>query len=87
MGTKTIKIRDAFMLPPPPDKCQICAVRHNVNLPHDPNTLYYKMYMTNFVGREATRAEAMKHCDEEMVALRTAALTKRWIDINSTKTS
>ena len=56
------------LLPPPADHCQICAVKHEPALPHNPRSLYYQTAFESRHGRPATWADAMAHCTAEMQA-------------------
>lgn len=62
------------ILPPAADKCQICAVAHEPEEPHDKGSLYYKMTFYSMHGRDATWADAMAHCSIEMKTLWEARL-------------
>ena len=50
------------VMPPPRDKCQICAVKHDTAEPHDAGSLYYRMTFSGMVGRQPTWADAIAHC-------------------------
>lgn len=54
------------VLPPSPDKCQICAHVHEPGEPHNAQTAYYQMLFQSMVGRAPTWADAMAHCDANM---------------------
>ena len=54
------------VMPPGPNKCQICAHEHAPNEPHNAQSLYYQMTFQGMVGRPATWADAMAHCDDHM---------------------
>jgi hypothetical protein len=65
------------MLPPAADKCQICAVAHTTDQPHDAQSLYYQMAFNGIVGRSPTWADAMAHCSPEMQAAWAAAIKEK----------
>ena len=65
------------VLPPAPDKCQICAVKHEPEIPHNAQSLYYQMTFNGMVGRAPTWADAMAHCSEEMKAAWKRELTQK----------
>ncbi len=54
------------LLPPPGDKCQICAVDHAWDQPHNQQSLYYQMRFYSEHGRWPTWTDAMAHCTEEV---------------------
>lgn len=53
-------------LPPSADKCQVCAVKHPPELPHNAQSLYYQMLFHGMIGRAPTWADAMAHCTDDM---------------------
>ncbi len=73
------------LLPPAPDKCQICAVKHPPEQPHDATSLYFAFYQQS-IGKPATWAEAITHCSPVVKACWTAHLRNLGIDITSPKT-
>ena len=54
------------ILPPKPNVCPECAVKHGPNEPHDLHSLYYQMYFRLKYGRQPTWKDAMNHCDEQV---------------------
>lgn len=64
------------LLPPAPGLCQICATDHEPHLPHNKQSLYYQMAFKIEHGREATWADALAHCSDEMKDLWVEALKK-----------
>lgn len=62
------------VIPPPADKCQICAGTHEPHEPHNAQSMYYQMIFQNMVGRSPTWADAMAHCDDGMKRQWTALL-------------
>lgn len=69
---KLKKIGDFTILPPAPDVCQECGVKHKPEDPHDATSLYYQYSFYADYGRWPGWLEAMSHCSEE---IKTA-----WID-------
>jgi hypothetical protein len=54
------------VLPPSPDKCQVCAVKHEPEQPHNAQSLYYQMTFSGMVGRSPTWADALAHCSDDV---------------------
>ena|SRR5713226_8851122 len=52
------------VMPPSPDKCQICATKHEPNQPHNQQSLYYQVTFNSMIGRSPTWADALAHCDQ-----------------------
>jgi|SRR5215813_738604 len=75
-GKETHKPMSWNVLPPPADKCQICARDHDPHEPHDAQSLYYQMTFNGMVGRSPTWADALAHCAEGMRRLWEAALRR-----------
>lgn len=67
------------LLPPAPDKCQVCAVDHEPHLPHNQQSLYYQTAFNIEHGRAPTWADAMEHCDDNMKRFWTEELLKRGV--------
>lgn len=57
------------LLPPSPDKCQECAVAHNAEDPHNPQSMYYQVKFQIQHGRGATWNDALAHCTPERQGL------------------
>lgn len=60
-----------MMMPPKHDVCQDCAVKHEPEMPHNQQSLFWKY---NFFGKNSrwpTWTDAMAHCTSEM--------QQRWI--------
>ena len=68
---KEIPFEDVVILPPKPGVCQICAVDHEPDQPHNRDSLYYQMKFRQQHGRFPTWADAMAHCDEHVKKLLT----------------
>lgn len=52
------------LLPPSPEYCQVCAVKHPPEQPHDRQSLFYQTKFNLEHGRAPTWADAMSHCAE-----------------------
>jgi hypothetical protein len=59
----------AMLLPPAPDLCQWCAVKHDAAAPHNQQSMYYRMKFQAINGRPPTWSDAMAHCAEDVRAL------------------
>lgn len=70
-----------MMLPPTPDVCQECAVKHDPMMPHNRDSLYYQYAFYGKHGRWPTWADAMQHCPEEIKQYWIEALTEKGIDV------
>jgi hypothetical protein len=68
------------VMPPKKGLCQICAVDHLPEDPHNAQSLYYQMCFQNQVGRAATWADATAHCTEKMQASWKYLLRKNWTE-------
>jgi len=68
--------RPLHLLPPKPDKCQVCAVKHEEYMPHDRDSLYYQIFFKREFGRDPTWDDAMAHCTPEMRSMWIEELTK-----------
>lgn len=75
-----------MLLPPAKDKCQECAERHDPEDPHNASSMFYMVKFKMDNNREATWADAISHCSDDVKKYWTEELTKLGIDINSHKT-
>ena len=57
-------MQSMMLLPPPDGHCRICAVKHEPDLPHNAQSLFYQMRFKMRYGRDGTWADALAHCDE-----------------------
>lgn len=64
-NVKVIPAAEMILLPPAPDKCQDCAVKHSPEAPHDATSFYYAFKFNKENGRSPTWLDAMSHCDQE----------------------
>ena len=70
------------LMPPAKDRCQICATKHEPELPHNRDSLFYQMAFNGEHGRWPTWADAMAHCSDDMRAAWTAELQTHGVDVN-----
>lgn len=56
------------LLKPNPNVCQVCAVDHAPELPHNAQSLHYQYQFYDEHGRWPKWRDAMAHCSEEMKA-------------------
>lgn len=75
------QVGDFKLLPPPPDLCQTCAVKHEPGEPHDQQSFFYQFVFYNEHGRSPTWADAMAHCADEVKAAWVAELAKFGITV------
>jgi hypothetical protein len=76
-GNETHEAAAWHIMPPPADRCQICAVKHEPGEPHNAHSMYYQMTFTSMIGRAPTWADALAHCGEKTKLLWTAELQRR----------
>lgn len=79
---KNITEGKMHLLPPSPDVCQVCAIKHDIDSPHDAMSLYYQFKFHGEHGRWPTWADAMSHCGDGMKEAWTMALSARSINID-----
>jgi hypothetical protein len=65
-----------ILLPPCPDACQECAVKHPPEIPHNQQSLFYQYHFYAEHGRWPTWDDAMAHCSPEIQTLWKAELKK-----------
>jgi hypothetical protein len=51
-----------FLMPPRPGVCQVCAVDHQPDDPHNRDSLFYQMKFQMENGYSPTWLDAMAHC-------------------------
>lgn len=59
-------LKEGTLLPPAPDVCQVCATKHDPELPHNHTSLYYQYSFKKQHDRWPTLEDAMAHCTEDM---------------------
>lgn len=70
-----------ILLPPAPDRCQVCAGNHRPDFPHNQQSIYYQTAFFVLHGRWPTWKDAMEHCLAEIREAWTEELRKRGITI------
>ncbi len=55
-----------MLLPPAGDRCQTCAVDHEPEAPHNPDSFYWQVAFNLEHGRVPTWADALEHCAEDV---------------------
>jgi hypothetical protein len=74
-------IKNFALLPPGPDVCQICAVDHPPELPHNRESLFYQCKFFLDYKRWPTWSDAMAHCSDDIKRQWTEALLKRGVTV------
>lgn len=69
------------LLPPPPDTCQQCAVKHDPTHPHNQQSLFWQYWFFMKHERWPTWKDAMEHCSDEMKAFWISALKEHGVDV------
>lgn len=65
------------LLPCSLDVCQECAVKHEPEMPHNAQSLYYQYRFYGNNGRWPTWDDAIEHCDETTKQQWIGELSKR----------
>jgi len=73
------KVESGFLLPPRPDVCQECAVKHDPGMPHNRDSLYYQIKFNAEHGRYPQWSDAVAHCSPEMRAAWQGELEKQGV--------
>jgi hypothetical protein len=82
MNIKTIDIaKEGKLMPCAPDVCQECAVKHDPDMPHNQQSLYYQYKFYQQHGRWPTWKDAMAHCTPGMQDAWIRAFKERGIEI------
>lgn len=71
--------RDGHLVPPAPDVCQQCAVDHEPEIPHNPQSVYYQFWFRRQRGRWPNWGDAMAHCAPEVQGVWREALAERGV--------
>ena len=79
--TQNVREGQFMLMPPAPDVCQECAVKHDPMMPHNRDSLYYQYAFYAKNRRWPTWADAMAHCPEEIKGYWTDALTEKGIEV------
>lgn len=83
MNVKTFNmVLDGQLLPPPADLCQQCAAKHEPELPHNQQSLFWQYWFyKQSNGHWPTWHDAMSHCTPEMRELWSKALKERGVEL------
>jgi len=73
------------LLPPRPDHCQECATKHEPDLPHNAQSLYYGTKFQMEHKRSPTWTDAMAHCTPEMKKIWVEELRAAGVDVKGGK--
>ena len=76
------EIKQMLLLPPAPHLCQICAVKHKPEAPHNRDSLYYQMKFHMEQGRWPTWADALAHCEAEVQQIWREALAEHGVEVS-----
>ena len=81
--------REGTLLPPPPGKCQLCAVDHPPEAPHNQDSMYWQFGFYKKNGRWPTWADAIAHCSDDIKAATISVLKEHgaWEDDKSAAVS
>lgn len=77
MSKREVKGGTMQLLPAAPGTCPLCAHPHGPTYPHNCQSIFYQMRFNMAHGRGATWADAVAHCQPDMVALWKKALTEK----------
>lgn len=69
------------LLPPSADVCQQCSVKHEPEMPHNQDSLYWQYNFYFEHGRWPTWADALTHCTPQMRDIWIRELAKRGIEV------
>lgn len=69
------------LMPPAKGTCLECGVKHEPELPHNQQSLFYQYKFYNDHGRWPTWKDAMEHCSEEMKEIWINELKSRGIEV------
>ncbi|MFD3272663.1 hypothetical protein ACE3MS_21440 [Paenibacillus dendritiformis] len=70
-----------MLMPATPGTCPECATKHEPQLPHNQQSLYYQSLFYSVHGRWPTWDDAMAHCSLDVREVWTQALRERGIDV------
>ncbi len=70
------------LLPPRPDVCQACAVKHSPEQPHNQQSLYWKYWFYGQHGQWPKWEDAMAHCTPELKQQWAKALAEHGITVS-----
>lgn len=70
-----------IMMPPRPGTCPKCAVKHDPEMPHNRDSLFYQYAFYAENGRWPTWEDAMAHCSQEMKDIWIQALSEKGVKV------
>lgn len=73
-----------MLLPPHPDACQVCAVKHEPEQPHNPQSLYWQVARQMDGLPPPTWADALAHVTPELRAAWVTALAGHGVIVGDT---
>ena len=76
-----IEEKSMKLLPPAKHLCQVCAVEHDADTPHDAKSMYYQTKFNMEHGRRATWVDAMAHCNDDMKQIWTEELAEMGVNV------
>lgn len=81
MNVKMIDlVKEGTLRPPPDDCCQKCAVKHEPELPHNQQSLFWQYWFyKQSGGRWPKWSDALAHCSEAMQLAWRVELLKRGV--------
>ena len=80
-GASTEGTMTAMLMPAREGTCETCATKHEAELPHNAQSLFYQMRFNAENGRYPDWRDAMAHCDAEMRATWTEHLEALGVDV------
>lgn len=81
MSVRTVK--PMTLLPPAPDACQVCAVKHDPAEPHDAQSLYWAV-SREIAGEPApTWTDALEHVTGELRTTWIALLAEHGVEVEA----
>jgi hypothetical protein len=86
VDSMAVEMKEMELLPPCADLCQVCAVDHEPDQPHNQQSLFYQVYFNKLHGRGPTWTDAMEHCSDDVKAVWMAALKDKGVEFPETIT-
>jgi len=74
-------IKDMILLPAHPECCQECAVKHDPEMSHNQQSLYYQYHFFQEHDRWPTWVDAIAHCPDDVKAAWTEALRQMGVEV------
>lgn len=82
---REVPLSSMQLLPPAPDVCQVCAVGHAPEEPHNPQSLFWQTARTMEGKPAAGWEEALAHCSQEMRESWINALGLKGVEVDREK--